>query len=169
MILHHQIEKVFGPPLFRFAVFIGGTLPFSRSPDIGWDFTEHYGQIDLKRYLYEQAIVKPKSENPIKSRSFEEYENTSDEEMRDDSCRVFLPTIVYPYTDIDRIQIPTVHIYGSRDGWKSQNLQLVDLCEPDLRETVEHADGHEIPMQQELGLKISAMIRNAAARSETLA
>jgi len=94
---------------------------------------------------------------------------TLGQEEVDDSCRMFLPTIVYPYTSIDRIQIPTVHVNGSRDGWKTQNLQLVDLCEPDLRDTLEYADGHEIPLQQELGQKIASMIMDAAAKSETLA
>ena len=156
------MENPLGPPLFRFAIFIGGTSPFSCKPDVGWDVTEQYGDIDLKRYLYEQIVVSSPANHTVQSRSFKQ-------EASEDSCRMFLPTIVYPYTNIDRIQIPTVHVYGSRDPWKTQILQLVDLCEPDFRDIMEHADGHEIPLQANLGQEISIMIKKAAARSETLA
>ena len=162
MILHHQIDNALGPPLFRFAVFIGGTSPFSRSPEIGWDVTEQYGHIDLKRYLYEQAVVSSKAD-------FLPQSDSSDEDTPDDSCRIFVPTIVQPYTNIDRIQIPTAHVYGAKDPWKNQTLQLVDLCEPELRDIIEHTDGHEIPLQPDLGQKISAMIKSTAAKSETMA
>ena len=144
-------------------------MPFSCSPDIAWDVTEEYGQIDLRRYLYEQTVANSTDVISRRVEASEEQNTTDDEESGDDRCRMFLPTIVFPCTNIDRIQIPTVHVYGTKDGWKSQSLQLVDLCEPGVREIVEHASGHEIPMQSEMGQKISGLIQDAAARSETLA
>ena len=143
MILHHQIEHPFAPPLFRFAIFIGGTRPLSRSPEIGYDVTSYYGNIDLKQYLAQQNLQEAPQEGQEETAS-DECSDSASEESMSKSCSDYISA-----TDIsegeevckafcasdaaERIQVPTVHVCGAKDGFLAQGIQLFEMCESSLR------------------------------------
>jgi hypothetical protein len=61
-----------------------------------------------------------------------------------------------------KIQIPTVHIYGSKDPRYPASLQLSHLCSPELRRTYDHCSGHDIPRTKEVSETIASLIRWSA-------
>lgn len=152
MILHQQLENAFDPPLFRFAVFIAGTLPFSKSADVGTDVTEHYAQSSAN------ATLSDLRENPD---GWAAYDTTLDKSR---TCCQF-----FPASGFGRIQIPTVHVYD--DNEKAQYLHeqhpaLRDLCRQDVRATFHHDSGHRIPVGNMDNDAIADLIMKAVALSE---
>ena len=178
MILYHPIEHPFGPPLFRFVILIGGTLPLSRSPEIGYDVTSYYGNIDLKEYLAQQNLQEASQEGQddttsdgssdsasdiSMSRFCSDSSSTTDISEGEEVCKAF-----YASDAAERIQVPTVHVYGAKHGFLAQGIQLFKLCESSLREKFDHDGGHEVPMKPEITRKIADVINKAIMRSQTV-
>jgi hypothetical protein len=65
---------------------------------------------------------------------------------------------LHPSHDKLRICIPTAHIYGSKDPYHRQSLALAKLCESQWASTYEHPDGHIVPREKNVNLKIAAAI-----------
>jgi hypothetical protein len=65
---------------------------------------------------------------------------------------------LHPSVDTLRICIPTAHIYGSRDPYFRQSLALAKLCEARWASTYEHPEGHIVPREKGVNLKIAAAI-----------
>ncbi len=178
MILHRQIEHPFEPPLFRFAIFIGGTRALSRNPEIGYDVTSYYGHIDLKEYLAQQNLQEASQEGQEDtasdgsndsagdrsiSRSCSDSNSATDTSDGEEVCKAF-----YAFDTAERIQIPTVHVCGAKDGFLAQGIQLFEMCESSLREKFDHDGGHEVPMKPEITRKIADVINKAVMRSQTV-
>lgn len=49
-----------------------------------------------------------------------------------------------------RLQVPTVHVIGSRDPHRPFGLDLTDLCDRRVRKVIEHKMGHEIPREKDV-------------------
>ena len=163
MILHHEIADPLAPPLFQFAIFIGGTVPLSCSESIGLDITQYYRHIDLKQYLAQQG-ASPFQENEASDRLTEGSGAHSGSVVGDDQvCNGFNA----PDT-IERIQIPTIHLCGINDEFRSQSLQLFDLCESNSREIFNHDGGHEVPMKSDETTKVADLFTKAVMNSQTL-
>lgn len=65
---------------------------------------------------------------------------------------------LHPSVDKLRIGIPTAHIYGSKDPYFRQSLALAKLCEGRWASTYEHPEGHIVPREKSVNLKIAAAI-----------
>lgn len=65
---------------------------------------------------------------------------------------------LHPSVDTLRIGIPTAHIYGSKDPYYRQSLELARLCESQWMSTYEHPDGHIVPRDKGVNVKIAATI-----------
>ena len=169
VILYHQIENPIALPLFRFAAFICGDLPFTRSPDLGVDVTEQYIKDGV---MHGDVVNEPETVAEMKrsasgSRSLEPSTDsgyTSDEEgARARTVRRFVPEI-----DKERIQIPTAHVYGAQDKDLKKSLALIEMCDEGLRETYMHQGSHEIPMVEDVYQKIVKVLQAAAVKSEIM-
>lgn len=60
--------------------------------------------------------------------------------------------------DKAQITIPTAHIVGATDNYRSQGDKLFDLCVSQGRHYLEHRGGHEIPTDRHTTSKIAALI-----------
>ncbi|KAI9660963.1 MAG: hypothetical protein M1821_009290 [Bathelium mastoideum] len=169
VILYHQIEHPLALPLFRFAVFICGDLPFTRSPEHGLDVTEQYikdGVMHGDVVNEPEQIVEMKRSAPGRS-SLElntDSGYTSDEEGASArTVRRFVPEV-----DKERIQIPTAHIYGAEDVDLKKSLALIEMCDEGLREKYMHQGGHFIPRAEDVHQKIAEVVQAAAVKSEIM-
>ncbi|KAF2239958.1 hypothetical protein EV356DRAFT_511262 [Viridothelium virens] len=169
VILYHQIEHPLALPLFRFAVFICGDLPFTRSPNLGVDVTEQYikdGVMHGDVVNEPEQIVEMKrsasGRSSLKLSTDSGY--TSDEEGASTrTVRRFVPEI-----DKERIQIPTVHIYGAEDIDLKKSLALTEMCDERLSEKYMHHGGHSIPRAEDVHQKIVEVVQAAAVKSELM-
>ncbi|MCJ1298808.1 hypothetical protein MMC08_001598 [Hypocenomyce scalaris] len=64
-----------------------------------------------------------------------------------------------------RIQIPTAHIYGDKDEFLNQALELVKLSEMSLASTFVHQGGHDIPVRPDVCKGIRDAIVTAVDQS----
>ena len=157
VILYHEIEHPFAPPLFRFAIFICGGNPFSSTPSHGADVTELY----MEDGVMNGDIVSEVS----RAREIEETPAKVDtpEEAFSKTVRRFNAKV-----DKERVQIPTGHIYGAKDVDFEKSRQLVELCEEKVRYEYVHKGGHNIPLGEETNRSIADVVKKVVARSEIL-
>ena len=170
VILYHQIENPLALPLFRFAVFICGDLPFTRSPDLGVDVTEQYIKDGI---MHGDVVNEPEEVVEMKKsasgRSSLElspdsgYTSDDEEGASARTVRRFVPAV-----DKERIRIPTAHVYGEQDVDLKKSLALVEMCDEKLRETYMHHGGHEIPNAEHVHRKIVDTVQAASVRIETM-
>ena len=169
VILYHQIENPLSLPLFRFAVFICGDLPFTRTPDLGVDVTEQYIKDGIMHGDVvnepEQIVEMKKSTSGRSSLELSPDSGyTSDEEGASGrTVRRFVPAV-----DKERIRIPTAHVCGAQDVDLRKSLALIEMCDEKLRETYMHHGGHEIPNAEHVHRKIVDTVQAAAVRIETM-
>ena len=69
-------------------------------------------------------------------------------------------------TTKERLQIPTVHVYGLSDPSREQSLAVRDLYNEKLLQSVQHHGGHEIPKAP--SQQIARAIQKVAIRAEFL-
>ncbi|KAL9112625.1 MAG: hypothetical protein Q9227_003196 [Pyrenula ochraceoflavens] len=167
VLLHHQIEHPFATPLFRFAIFISGTAPLSRTEEFGWDVTNDYRNVDLGHYLGKNGTTRVTlEEDPKRSRLLTNGASNSHnavEEAGKLSVRWWMPNV-----DRERIQIPTAHVYGAKgkDHWLDQSIILENMCEPSLRHRYQHGGAHEVPLRMAETKKAAEIIQKAVVASE---
>ncbi|MCJ1227278.1 hypothetical protein MMC12_003933 [Toensbergia leucococca] len=146
LILHHQIEHPFAPPLFRFAIFICSTYAHSRSISLGKDVTEH---------------VKPNERPPLRRKSTDSgYE--SDDDVSSDTVRLFCVE-----SEKTKIQIPTAHIYGSEDKLMHESVEVELMCDKRVAFSYKHKGGHDVPMDAVTSKGIRDTVALAIDRCET--
>ncbi|KAI1618121.1 serine hydrolase-domain-containing protein [Exophiala viscosa] len=75
---------------------------------------------------------------------------------------------LHPSVDKLRIGIPTAHIYGSTDPYYRQSLGLAGLCESKWASTYEHPDGHIVPRDKSVNVKIAATIERTLKMVDAL-
>jgi hypothetical protein len=85
---------------------------------------------------------------------------TLDSGLSEDELR---KEITSPY----RINVPTVHIYGSKDPRWAAGVHLSGICEPSKRRTYDHGGGHEIPRTAAVSNSIAELFQWAVAQSSS--
>lgn len=78
----------------------------------------------------------------------------SEEEVRNE--------ITCPY----RIDVPTVHIYGSKDPRYAAGVHLSGVCEPAKRRLFNHGGGHEIPRTEAVSSSIAELVKWALVQAD---
>ncbi|CAK3786716.1 Hypothetical predicted protein [Lecanosticta acicola] len=134
ILLHHQAENPYGPPLFRFAVFMNAFLPYSKNSDFG---------IDVGHMWFEDSggkVFTPTDDDTVKG--IERYGDYMEEghNFRTLPIRRFNPSL-----HKDKINIPTAHLYGAKDAHRPQSLRLIEMCDEKQVATFEHCGRHEVP------------------------
>lgn len=71
--------------------------------------------------------------------------------------------ITSPY----KIQVPTVHIYGSNDPRYAAGVHLSAICDPEKRQTFNHGGGHEIPRTNAVSNAIAGLVTWAIEQANT--
>ena len=171
MILRHQLEKPFDPPLFRFAIFMCSSLPFSWGDDYGFDVTS--------LMLAGQSAISDLSEWQRASMNEpalgEDTLNSLPPQMRE-RARLRIQAIMdneevlgkhrrfHAEATTERIKIPTVHVYGAKDEAQDQSLALLNLCDSESSQVVKHEGGHELP--RAASQDIAKAIQRAAVRAD---
>lgn len=170
MILYHQIEHPLARPLFRFAVFICGDLPFAHKPGQGVDVTEEYvrdgvfhGDIINEPEVLSELKQSESGRSSLKIRTDSGY---SSEE--DDGASPYIVRRFVPHVDRERIEIPNAHVYGETDIDLKKSLALAQMCNEKMRWTYMHPGGHEIPRSEEVHKKIVEVVHAATVRSEIM-
>lgn len=170
VILYHEIENPGALPLFRFAIFICGDLPFTRTADQGVDVTEEYIRDGL---LHGDVVNEPDTVVEMKKSAsgrsaLQLHVNADNTTVDDDGASPFIVRRFVPSVDRERIRIPTAHVYGAQDKDLRKSLALVEMCDEKMRWIYMHQGGHEIPRLEEVHKKIVEVAHAATVRSEIM-
>lgn len=161
VLLHHERDHPFTAPPFRFGVILAGTLPFSHDIDFGHDVSTYFSNTDLKQYLEAQTLPEILKQNRRRSIQDLDSQVTQDDNQQPSQiCRMF-----WPSPKITPVQVPSVHVYGVKDGWFEQSLELAGLYESRDRSTLQHDGGHHIPSSPDTMRQLCKMIEVAATKS----
>ncbi|KAN0074876.1 Serine hydrolase FSH [Elaphomyces granulatus] len=180
LILKHQIEKPFSEPLFRFAIFISGTPPFTWSSSVGQDvFNLLISENPLSTTASEwqrQVEYGPGSfsfQNNSVGKILTDIFPTWKERrqrlidiIRDPGNAHLKPRCFHPDLHHERINIPTAHVWGSQDVFRPHAVNLFKLCDPTVAAVYEHDGEHDVPHSLEDSRMASETIQKTILRSK---
>ncbi len=179
LLLQHQIENPFAPPLFRFAVFIGGTSPFSWSSSLGQDvfsLLTAEDQLSTNESLWQrQASYESVHEKPLPDleasmladmfptwQSRVQYLQGLLGAPKNAHLR---PYCFHPDLHEESISIPTANVWGLQDLFKPHAEHLVRLCDATVATIYEHGGEHDVFDSLEDNRRSSDIIRKTIPRS----
>jgi pimeloyl-ACP methyl ester carboxylesterase len=182
LILKHQIEKPFSGPLFRFAIFISGALPFTWSSSVGQDvFNLLIGENPLNTTASEWRRLVEYEPGPPESFSFnnsagkiltdmfptwKERRQRLVDIVRDPGNAHLKPRCFHPDLHDERINIPTAHVWGSQDIFRPHAVNLFKLCDPTVAAVYEHGGEHDVPYSLEDSKLASEAVQKTILRSK---
>ncbi|KAF1985909.1 alpha/beta-hydrolase [Aulographum hederae CBS 113979] len=153
MMLEHSINNPSFPPLFRGAIFLNSTIPFSTTTTHGLDIRTYFGvpadvpaRPDRPSIMPEHLITDPgflRAQGSI-ARTTHGYEGDDVKSIKSGDVHFMM---WHHTADEARIGVPTAHFYGRRDRWKSNSLDLLELCSGETS-VYEHEGGHEVPRDE---------------------
>lgn len=157
-LLLHQEETPHLPPPFKAAIFVCGGASLSVLEEMGFHVSAQARERDLAS---RSALALQAGSPAVLSRGSERWTGLgaldgglSEEELRSEiSC---------PY----RIDVPTVHIYGSKDPRYAAGVHLSGVCEPAKRRVFDHGGGHEIPRAEAVSGSIAELVKWALAQAD---
>ena len=158
-LLLHQEETPHLPPPFKAAVFICGGASLSVLEEMGFHVSAEARDRDLASRA---ALAQQAGSSALLAQGADRWTGlqTVNGGLSEDEVR---KEITSPY----RINIPTVHIYGSKDPRWAAGVHLSGICEPTKRRTYDHGGGHEIPRTAAVSNSIAELFKWAAAQSES--
>ncbi|KAI0972126.1 serine hydrolase FSH [Xylaria arbuscula] len=179
LLLKHQIEQPFSAPLFRFAIFISGTLPFSWTSSLGQDV---FGLITGENPLSTDASLwqRQATDGSVRAKPLGDSQAAMLADMfptwqeRVEYLKDIIgapenahlrPYCFHPDLYEDRINIPTAHVWGVQDLFKPHAEHLVRLCDTTLAAVFEHTGEHDVPITLEENKKFSEVIQKTILRS----
>lgn len=140
---------------------MSGALPFSYDSNFGHDVSKYFSKVDLKQYLELQTSPKIlKESSQLNTEGLDSHVAQQEDQQPSPICRMFWPT-----PKQRPVQVPSVHVYGTTDGWSEQSKELAAMFEPSDRNTFEHEGGHQIPSSPDVTQKICKLIEAAATKS----
>ena len=165
LLLHQELDGQ-EEPLFKAAIFIGSPLPFSYRTDVGIDARKYFGLaedppnahgrpteipphlITDPAYLRNPAQLDGKTQQKKTTTTTTTTQQAGpggQPELQPPDLADMQYQMFHPTSDAVRIQVPTGHVFGSRDKWYRHSRDLVGLCREDRRSVFEHDGGHEVP------------------------
>ncbi|KAN0082240.1 Serine hydrolase FSH [Elaphomyces granulatus] len=163
LILKHQIEKPFSGPLFRFAIFISGALPFTWSSSVGQDvFNLLIGENPLNTTASEWQRKILTDMFP----TWKERRQRLVDIVRDPGNAHLKPRCFHPDLHDERINIPTAHVWGSQDIFRPHAVNLFKLCDPTVAAVYEHGGEHDVPYSLEDSKLASEAVQKTILRSK---
>lgn len=157
MLLFHQEETPHLPLPFKAAIFVCGGASLSVLEEMGFHVSVAARERDLAS---RSALAAQAGSSAVLSQGSSRwtglgalYGGLSEEELRDE--------IASPY----RIDVPTVHIYGSKDPRYAAGVHLSGVCEPSKRRVFDHGSGHEIPRNEAVSTSIAELVQWVLAQA----
>lgn len=68
-------------------------------------------------------------------------------------------------TSPHRINVPTVHVYGTKDPRYASGVHLSGICDPAQRRTFNHEGGHEIPRTAAVSNSLAGLFKWASEQA----
>ena len=162
VLINHQRDHPFEPPPFRFGVFIAGTLPFGDNVKFGRDVSKYFHNVDMYKYIEEHPVPEVLRQKSGFSTNVSGPRVAQDDKGQpSQTFRMF-----WPPPERMPVQLPSVHVHGTKDGWFEQSLEMAELFESRNRSTLQHDGGHQIPSSSDIIQKMCKMIEVAARKSE---
>ena len=169
-IIYHNNERPEEPLPFAAAIFICGGIPLVMLSDLGLPVSAEAWEINKRtsRELQEKAgaagdQVQAVLEGDLEARrGLWDRTDTLEQDplapFPTDRTNVFgLNFTQFP--DQLKINIPTVHIYGSKDPRYPSSVQLAHFSEEGRRRTFDHAGGHDIPRTTVVSNQIAELVK----------
>jgi hypothetical protein len=163
LLLYHQIRNPNTPPPFKVAIFICGGLPLHALPGLGFEVSTEAIEIS-QRSAY--LLNLQSSSEAILRDGIKRWATGYDASGTPDKSNVF----GFNFEMIEKeklIQIPTVHVYGSKDPRYPAGVTLAHFCKEDERRVFNHGGGHEIPRRTEVSEKIASLVKWCATMAES--
>ncbi|KAJ2998565.1 hypothetical protein NUW58_g280 [Xylaria curta] len=140
-------------PLFRFAVFISGSIPLEVLKELGVPVPR------AAEHVVEEAELRRRADlGPLPS-----HVSLARQAMfnSDDCFGLNLNKVPLEL----KIRIPTVHIWGANDPGFPASIHLAGLCDPYIRKTYTHNDAHEVPQDMEDAQQLGQLVLWCMQRS----
>mgnify|MGYP002717973311 FL=1 len=156
-LLFHQEETPHLPPPFKAAIFVCGGASLSVLEEMGFHVSAEARERDRASRA---ALAQQATSSAVLAQGANRWTGlkTLDSGLSEDELR---KEITSPY----RINVPTVHIYGSKDPRWAAGVHLSGICEPSKRRTYDHGGGHEIPRTAVVSNSIAELFQWAVAQS----
>ena len=155
-LLYHQKERPGEPLPFKCAVFFCGGVSLNVVADLGIPVPQAARDLDdrSRDALFEKAesvaTAKAGDDYWAQGMVFDATEPVNRADVFGlDFTRV--PTRLF-------VNIPTVHVWGSKDPRYPASVQLGQFCEPSLRKTMDHGSGHDIPRTRDVSESVAEAI-----------
>lgn len=154
LLLYHQQHHPEKAPLFKVAVFICGGVPINVLDDIGVYVTEEAREWDESS---KAQLMAKASSDAILREGTKRWGLGFDPFAGNDQSNVF--GINFNMVPKDwLIQIPTVHVYGSKDPRYPASVTLAHFCEKSVRRTFDHGGGHDIPRRADVSEMLAELV-----------
>lgn len=154
-LLLHQEETPHLPAPFKTAIFICGGPSMPILEELGFHISARARERDG---VSRDALMQQSGNSAILTQGANRWmglESLNDG-LSEDQLR---KEIECPF----RIDIPTVHIYGSKDPRYASGLHLSAICVPERRRTYNHEGGHDIPRGTQVSDNIAELVKWALA------
>lgn len=158
MLLFHQEEAPHLPPPFKAGIFVCGGASFSVLEEMGFHVSAAARERDLAS---RSALMAQAGSSAVLSQGSSRWMGMgsldgglSDEDLRGEISSPF------------RIDVPTVHVYGSKDPRYAAGVHLSGICEPAKRRVFDHGGGHEIPRNEAVSTEIAELVQWALAQAD---
>jgi len=176
-LLYHYRDTPNAPLPFKVVIFMCGGIPLNVAEDVGihvsneareWDEISRKGLLEktttvgnVKRGEDRWANTGPLVFDTSKK---VELDNIYGLDLSEDNLPDFLKV-----KGRRGIQLPSVHIFGSKDPRYPQSLQLAHLFDEKDRRVFDHESGHDIPRTKDVSESIAELIEWSALKSYGLA
>ncbi|CAG8022116.1 unnamed protein product [Penicillium salamii] len=157
-LLVHQEETPHLPPPFKSAIFVCGGPSATVLEEMGFHVSAEARERDIAS---RKALALQAGSSAVLARGSDRWtglpslnSGLSDDQLREE--------ITSPY----RIDIPTVHIYGSKDPRYASGVHLSGICDPAKRRTFNHEGGHEIPRTAAVSNSIAGLFKWVTEQSD---
>lgn len=154
-LLLHQIHRPADPPPFKAAIFICGGAPLLLAESIGFDISEEVWTQDRAG---RDALSAQADSGAILAQGAKRWVGVGSDSVDEEAIRSVMSG---PY----RIDVPTVHLYGSKDPRYVAGIQLSGMCDPGKRRVFNHEGGHEIPRTEAVSKTIAELVEWALSES----
>ncbi|KAF4511278.1 hypothetical protein G6O67_003089 [Ophiocordyceps sinensis] len=165
LLIKCQMDRQTSTP--RFGIFFAGLIPLTWTDSIGQDV-----HVLMRKYplLLDKAVWQQPNTTLCRDRlqalgaeaEFAPEFQSSLQPVKASSR----PRCLHPDMHSERLDLPTVHVWGRQDVLSKQSELVLQLCNPDLAESYQHEGGHDVPQLWPDNEAVSEIIQNAILQSE---
>ncbi|KAJ5902761.1 Serine hydrolase FSH [Penicillium taxi] len=150
LLLFHQEETPHLPPPFKTAIFICGGASLNVLEELGFHVSAEARERDLNSRA---ALALQAGSSAVLAQGANRWTGLKslDGGLSEEQLQA---EIASPF----RIDIPTVHVYGTKDPRYAAGVHLSGICEAEKRRCYNHDGGHEIPRRGEVNRSLAELV-----------